>query len=25
VLVAAGFVHRETPGPETDYVLPRPA
>ena len=25
VLIAAGFVHRETPGPEVDYVLPRPA
>jgi ribosomal-protein-alanine N-acetyltransferase len=24
VLVAAGFVHRETPGLETDYFLPRP-
>ncbi|MEX5293872.1 GNAT family N-acetyltransferase [Kocuria sp. CPCC 205268] len=25
VLLAAGFVRRETPGPETDYFLPRPA
>lgn len=25
VLLAAGFVHREAPGPETDYFLPRPA
>ena len=25
VLVAAGFRHRETPGLETDYFLPRPA
>ncbi|OLT06769.1 hypothetical protein BJF77_15425 [Kocuria sp. CNJ-770] len=25
VLVAAGFLRREGPGPEIDYVLPRPA
>jgi [ribosomal protein S5]-alanine N-acetyltransferase len=25
VLIALGFVHRETPGLETDYFLPRPA
>lgn len=24
VLIAAGFVHREAPGVETDYFLPRP-